>query len=451
MIHISISIMNLLAKRTGLIVLSALLIFSCKQKEKIGLELNSPDHKIGTFFTDTLTLQTYAILKNDSIPTHNTDYCFVGAYKDPILGPVYGQTFAQLVLRDAGKVLDNFVVESVYMNLAYNYYYGDTTENQTVNIHRLTGAEPLEANKVYYSTRAPLSYNPTPHNVTTDWQLRPEKNGYRANIQLTNAFGNEIVEVYKANPNNADFHSAFKGIALIPKDEDKGALFTIKLSENENRIVVKGRVSGTSDPDSLVLFINLSGARFSRVIGNRSGTELSGLVETEDSINTFGKIYMQCGTGIRAGIRMPHLNSLKSTLGNIAINKAELVIQVDPTIVTPTPTSYLRPNFELKMLKLNKSGNVRQYYSNGAFHDDKLQYDLYPINGHDAPLHVIYNWWANTYTFDISTYFNAMVQDVEPNNGLIIAPLDDYNAAAVSRFKAEAGKVKLRVYYTKVE
>lgn len=434
--------MSLLAKRTGLIVVSALLIFSCKEKENIGFD-SGVDKTVGAFFTDTLTLTTAAQLENDSIASHDLNLSYVGAFKDNLFGDVSAETFIELVLADENKA---GVVDSVsaQLFLDYDYYYGDTTQSQTINIREIKNSEELKRSTIYYTSKAPLQTESTLLDSNLSFILKPVTTKGLQKIALTKSFGETLLTTIGTGKSVSTFSAAFKGIALTPKD-DLGVVIGFNLSNNRSYIKV-GFKNSSGKPDSIRFFLNTSGARYHRFIRNSStSSALSALQNSGDQVNTSGSVYVQSGVGIRSKVQFPTLSNLKNTLGNVVINRAELVIKPDQASLNGYP-----PVLYLHLLKLTSSGNVRKYYDGSSIRDDEVQRDLSDVRGHNAPLYEEYNTSSKSYTLNISTYLNAVLQGVEENNGLIIEADYLVKRTQLSRTFANAANVKLNIYYTKI-
>jgi hypothetical protein len=431
--------MSLLAKNTGLIIISALLIFSCKEKENVGLELQTEDNKIGTIFTDTLSITTSAILKNDSIATHDQLDAYVGAYKDNVFGDVSAETFIELILANENKAVTNNLL-SVELILDYLYYYGDTNQTQTIHVRKISSTEELKRSTAYYSIKAPLATDPTLLDSNISFTLSPD--GYRGRIKipLTKTFGDDLLASIGGGKTAAQFSENFKGIALSPKD-DLGTLIGFRLDNNSSYINVK-YMNSSSKIDSIMFFLNKSGARYSRIIRNPgTSSTLSGLTNSGNQVNNLGYIYVQAGVGITSKIKFPSLAKIKSS-ANVAINRADLVLELNPSTVKPTyPIKYLR------LIKLNTAGDVKKYWDGSNYKNDVVQFDTYDVKGHLNPLTSAYDSTKKHYSFNISTYVNALVQGIEENNGLIIADIERNN---VNRIIVEPTKIKLNIYYTKI-
>ncbi|RYG99793.1 DUF4270 family protein, partial [archaeon] len=110
---------------------------------------DTDDFSLSDSLPDTLSFTTEVNIKNDDIVTSNQSYLFAGAYNDPEFGDISANAYTQLILKDESRAGTYTAIDSVVMTLSYDYYYGDTTENQTINVYELTGA--LDKNTNYNS------------------------------------------------------------------------------------------------------------------------------------------------------------------------------------------------------------------------------------------------------------------------------------------------------------
>ena len=442
--------MSLLAKRIGLIFISALIFFSCnKEKETVGLQLNPQNNSVGTFYTDTFSFKTAAVLKNDAIKTSTQDYAYVGAYHDAMFGDVYAEAYNQILLKYENINTSAGVVDSVVMNLVFDYYYGDTTNLQTVNVSNLASAIPSTD---LFSISPALASGAI---VDTDasFYLRP-LTSKTVKVMLNNSWGEDILHnkngaggVGGTGTSNADFKINFPGIAIKPKEisgSGLGAIFRVKLLDNSSTIKIYYKIDAVVQaPFELIL--TSSGTHFSKIIGGASTHPvLSNLVTSGDQTEASGEIFLQSGLGIRTKIEFPYLSNFKDALGNVAINRAELIFE--PSDVNPTG-----PIGALHLLKLNSSGEVLQYLSGSTYKDQEVQADLFDVKGTTSPLVAYYSTSSNTVTMNISTYLHALLYGEEENNGLIIEADPFVSSTSVNRTYVESSKVKLKVYYTKID
>lgn len=141
--------MNWPAKTAGFLVIAfAILLAACEAPKEIGLP---PEVIAEVQFTDTVTVRTSTVLL-DSVRTSNAQQMLVGNYRDPIFGRVSAQPFFEmgqtLNLNSDGST-NTYVFDSLRLNVAYSYLYGDTLQPFEVKLHRLS--DSLRTGKNYYN------------------------------------------------------------------------------------------------------------------------------------------------------------------------------------------------------------------------------------------------------------------------------------------------------------
>jgi hypothetical protein len=436
--------MSLSAKMiNGLVVISALLIFSCKKKDEIGLNLQPQDNPLGVNFTDTITLNTYAVLKNDSIRTSQVGYLFAGAYADPDMdfGNVTAEGFVQMAIVNETQNVSGFTADSVVINLNYDFHYGDTTEFQTLEVRKIT--DDIYKDTIYYSSDPAPATDPTRIDKDTSYKIQPYTKNQK--FYLTNAFGTDVLSFVGTGVTNTAFQTQFKGIAITPKDPDQGAVLTVDIAGSDSKILIY-----YDGGKSYELRLTSAGAEFSRVVGDRSMTPvLAGLVNSGDEVNANGDAYLQSGIGIRTKILFPYLSQLKTLSPNIVVNRAELIFEVDKTTTNPLKAVPI-----VELLKLNSNGSVKQYKTtSGVLQDVLVQREGVDVLGHDYPLVVGFDSTSSVYTLNVSPYFHALLNGVEENNGIMLASHTAVSSSTVNKTIAGSGskKVKLKIYYTLID
>ena len=133
--------MNLRARTTGLVLVSALLLFSCGNDDlnTIGLP---PENNLGIFFVEIpLENRVSQVWVND-ISTRNTGTAMAGSYTDPVLGEISAQNFSELLLPSAnpGRLLEeDAVLDSLVLEMRIGNAFGVdlTTTTQTIQLYQL--------------------------------------------------------------------------------------------------------------------------------------------------------------------------------------------------------------------------------------------------------------------------------------------------------------------------
>jgi len=432
-----------------------LLFFTSCKDPNIGL---TPEEQIGTHFTDTFTIKSSIILI-DSIKTSNTDYLLVGEYDDPKFGIVKTESYAQVQPAQFNTEFGtNRVLDSIVLYLDTAYFYGDRNNVQTIEIYQLddtvysecTGNTCYNFNKVAYGTTLLGTKSFTPSALNTNI----------LNIKLSDQIGNELLSLDSALLDSTEFiNNEFKGVALVPKNSGLICGFTISALTNNSAMILYYQ-NEIEDSIELKFQINTAGARFNHIESDRSGLPISfphihstfpldihihsqnvsipieSLTNTNEisTDQTNEECYLQAGIGIKTKIEFPYLDIFKDIVGDVAINKAELVI----TPVSGSTSQYAPPVslflFEADGINIKKTQG--QIIDNNIFN------------------FVLYNSNDQTYNFLISTYLQTMLYKAELNNGLIISP--GSNSLTVNRLlfgsnKHRVNPMKLKVYYTVIK
>ncbi|MCC5945410.1 MAG: DUF4270 family protein [Bernardetiaceae bacterium] len=428
-----------------LIIFALLPCFTaCQDPEDLGLDLQNDEQSLRTDFTDTITVRSSVVLL-DSINTTNSPRLLFGNTMDPFFGKIETTSYMRLSLGNArnvrfqGPAEEIATFDSLILELPINYTYGDTTVSQRIFVHRF--AEPMEDSLPYFSndsvriSASVLGSGFYPQNVDRS------RGFFR--IRLSNEFGRELFRLGGNLPDDDALQAAVAGIAIRGSGED-GAILGLSLSEAPGRLALyySYRQLDTMTVDN---FDFVFGRRFLNIKADRSGTPLE-LLTKEHAIPTEmldDQGFLQAGTGVATKLAFPYLD--KFAAGNrILINRASLSLSP----VVHTVRDNRRPPNGLVFLYAD--GNGVQYKSDGSQRlltrglgsNDNAQMD-YIAGGID-------------YTdLRVTEYIQDVINGIEPNKGLIVAPLG--NANSVNRLIFEApspinqNPFRIKMFYTLIE
>jgi len=430
---------------------------ACEEPKDIGL---SPTTPVGVLYTDTLTIGRSTILL-DSVRTDRTSRLLVGRYSDPTFGSVTARAFAQVSLRGTSfKLEPNYVYDSLRLVLSFRYVIGDTLRTQEVFVHRLT--EDLDSTKRYTNTNsaafsaeplAAITYRPS--SLTTTEIV----------VKLPDALGQELATLARGNGvSQADFRKTIKGIALVPGRNNTAVLgFGTLASSTVSDVVYNARVEmyvheeGKTQQLYRDFPITTSASAFSEVRADRAGTPLTGLSLNRPLPPTSagGETYIQGGTGVTTKLTFPTLESLRRQ-GRVAINRAELTI---------TPKSNVPGGQLPAFLVLGEvDGNNRLTYRTAAgvripyLVQSEAATFIQGTSAFEAPQIAFYNSRTRSYTFQFSTYLQAVLTGFRPNGGLVVLPFSTSSATGsqaltymhnqLNSLVLTNSSVKMVVFYT---
>lgn len=381
----------------------------------MGDEIVPNSDEPGVYYTDTITLESSTIVE-DSVPSgknFNGNTFLAGSYDDAVLSTTnkFGFTSAgfvtQFQINQYSPIPTNSVnttLDSVVLCLAYKTsFYGPDTNNQKLYVFQLT--DNLNVDSSYYSNRTP-GYNSTLLNTPAEFTVHRTDSvrvdgdtvapHLRIPLNVSSIVG--VGSMIDNNYLNTGFKDAFKGLYItgdtmpnMPGNPAKG-IIGFDYSNAQTKI----QVYYHNDTDTLTYkcIINSSCANYNRFIHNYSMTILNG----HFGDYSFGRdsIYVHSMAGVKAKINFPYLENFKA-LGNIAINKAEIITKA----IVPSNDLSPAPKLIILAVESDSKGSVLpDFFDQGTFGGS------------------ISN---NEYHINITRHFQNLINGTHENNGLYLA------------------------------
>ena len=327
--------MNLLVKKTGLILGLALFLFACEEPGEIGIQL-SPD--AGDFVvssmevpikassgiaepflvTDTLTR---VIGKDTTITALNHRLISVGKYHDDYFGTIEATGYCGLVLRgDTSKVSPSAVYKETEISILTKNFFGvgPVYQNQFLSVYELEDTITIEN---YSSSVYPISDNALGE-ITMDIDTSYLINNKVFTSFLSDEFGERIFNAAKEDTiTNFNINEYVKGLAFL-SDVNNELIFQIDPNFFESNITI--RYTEGSSEDSLVFFFTRRPTY--SIERDFTGTELVGLSENVPSDMT-QNIYLNSMNGAFMELDLTAVQALRDSLGPMVINTAELYFE----------------------------------------------------------------------------------------------------------------------------
>ena len=449
-----IFIMNWWAKSCSSAVSIAcilLLITSCKKEGDFKLGA-SPTSTVGVIYSDTLTLTNQTFLFNDSLISARPTNLSFGGYSDfGVTGITYAEAYASLSLNSSNVDYTGLTIDSSNLYLYYDYAFGDTIIGQDLAVHQIT--TQMDVSVPYQTTTNFVTYDPTVGGLKAGVKPRPTQKPILS-IPLTNAFATTLLSAAD-DRNNTDFNSNFYGVVIKSNNNSKGSVIRATFSNSSvstytspTKLIVYFKRAGKKD--SAIFNLTYNTPSFNRVFTDRSGTSISSLIHNSDNISdalTNYKCYIQAGTGIVTKVTIPHLLNLATINGaSVIVNKAILVAPIDET---GNLANYV-PVREVGLVELNpdntyKYRNGQLAYVNGSVPNYQGQY--FPTTS--SPSDGI----TKEYRLDITRYVQFLLSGRYANDGFIIySTFNMYyaNRSVLNSFNASSRKMRLEIYYTKI-
>lgn len=407
---------------------------ACEAPKEIGLP---PETIAEVQFTDTLTVRTSTVLL-DSVRTSNTQQMLSGLYRDPVLGQVTAQPFFEaggalnLNLNSDGTTNTNtYVYDSLTLEIAYSYLYGDTLQPFEVNLHRLT--DTLLTGKTYYNNSS-VSYEPTPIAKAKFTPNPSTKNSIK--FKLPASLGKQIMDL-SGKPEGstpAKFIQAIKGFTIVPATSNG---MVVGFSPSSSGILLNLFVHNSTDTTALARTFYVS-KRFNQVKAGRQGTALSQIQPLKPlaAAQTGGLNYVQDALGIVTKIEIPYLQKLFKD-GNIAINRAELNI-------VPNQPVHVGGLFGLpKGLTMAETDETNRLLRSKGDTELLLPVDGATFQSYVLPQVAFYSSKFRNYNFVLTTYLQAASIGFKKSTGLLLMPVSF--ADAVQSYVS--GSQPLAAYY----
>lgn len=319
----------------------AFTIFSC------GTDTDAGEFVVGSDYlalsnkvvmVDTVTVEMSTI-NFDSLVTSGQSRILIGNYDDPIFGKVKSNAYFQLsgssyALNNSGSDTEavNFVFDSISMILKYdNYYYGDTTQVQKFDIHRLTQkVKPNTDDKSFYNNST-LTYSDESLG-TISYKPRPtEKDSI--NIRMDDAFGEALFQKIKKREITGldNLIEYLKGLVLVPSTSSSSSMIGFSSSTSKVRLYYS-KYQADTEADSFYIdfLMSNSSTQFNSISSDKTGTLIQNLPISSQRLSsslTNKQGFIQSGTGVACRIDFPNIKQLKYISSNGAIVDAQLFLK----------------------------------------------------------------------------------------------------------------------------
>ncbi len=430
----------------------SLFLASCDAPKEIGADLFSVE--VGLNFTDTLQVKSSTVLM-DSVQTGASNTLLVGSYTHPVLGTFESFAYTQFANADSLLATNASVVDTLKMQLVYKSFQGDTNQIHTLNLYKLK--DSLSLSKDYFPSSV-VNFDPSSVGSVT---FRPHPIRSRAfngdslvldtlKFHLPLKLGSELLAKYADKTlaaGGAAFRANFPGLLMKSTTASNSAL--VGFSPSYSKLTLHWHNPNDTLKYELNYYFSLSNAlmaevnaRFNHFNMNRVGA-LAALAKSGNTVpaSSTGQVtYVQSGSGLVTKLDLPTLLKLKGNR-NIAVNKAELVLQ---------PTDDLDLNQTLSQLTLlqvdSNNRPIRNTYG--------LGYVL--SEGGSGIQTASYNSSQKSYTFNITTELQSILNGRKANLGFLVTPTLLASSTGYTKMTSESArfvplnamKTKIRIYYS---
>ncbi len=329
------------------LLISLFILSACQNTDSIGLDVD-PSTGISGNFIDTVTVRSSTV-REDSIVTNTLSQYPLGYFNDPVFGKTAANIALSLNMVNSTTTFGTApVLDSAVLVLHYgDEFYGDSTSKFQIEVRQL--AEQLSKSKTYYNN---TGFNVNSAIIGSQLVTVRRKDSVKVNqiitgkadviktkapqirIPLSASFINS--NFINAAPANFSTQAAFgkfiRGLHLKINEAQSsgpGGIAFLNLTDSSRLDIYYKNTNGTTI-DTTLLSFPISNSTQSDPVAAQFTHDYTG-TNVQTQLNNPGTqydfTYVQGLAGVRTKIRFPHLEKLKE-LGNITINKAELIVTV---------------------------------------------------------------------------------------------------------------------------
>ncbi|QCR24052.1 DUF4270 family protein [Pontibacter sp. SGAir0037] len=415
--------MNSAVRRLLFFFFSIAAFSACQDPTDIGLNLQKDEDLIGTTFIE-LPVNTGTVLLNDSILSYR-QIPLIGQYTDPALGAVKSTAFTEFGIAGSDLTFGvNAQAVSMELTLDYSGVYGNAgSNNLTLSVHRLT--EGFN-DRTSYFTNSALPYESTPLGTATITPKMLKKANSstdstsaenKIKIALNLDFANSIL-AQRTFASQESFANFVRGLAIVPSNGTSSNLLFLNYAADTSKITLTYKLNGSEELLKYTFRFNYSDVRyFNRVVADRAGTAVETLQNKGDFVaasETGGESYIQANTALLTKVVIPELARLKEQIGNVIINRAELVLPIKDA----SRTGYLTAPPQLVLYRTNNNNRIARNTNGEQLTVQGDRYSLQTSTNYPAVLSIPAK--KELYTVNITSYVQALMLGDVPNNELLV-------------------------------
>ncbi|KAF0239128.1 MAG: hypothetical protein FD181_513 [Prolixibacteraceae bacterium] len=431
------------------IVLIITALTSCEKQSSIGVEVLPSGDLITTKNVIQKNIRSFTF-SEDSIRTDEASNSLLGSFTDSVFGNTtigFASQFRLYGFPDFGR--NNPQPDSISLYLYYRIIYGDTITKQRFNVFELKSSiDPDESYRqnvdlksmAYDKLLGQIEYTPRIKldttskdtfyqliNIPLDFSLA-EKLFYADSLMLTN---NDIfLEFFKGLYIETEKQHARGGAILSLETAASGSFRGSAVVLYYHNDSLKSKLDVNKDSVLLMPYIISSfSARVNNITHDYTETPFYHNLNSETTEDSL--IYVQAMGGLKSRIIIDGLSSWKDSV-NIAINKAELIFQIDT--VASQIKKYPPPN-KLLFTVVDENGKEilpKDYVFSPSFYGGGLRKNY-------------------TYHFNITQHLQEIIDGKTGNYGFFLTPAQKNNEANRVILKGSTSKtgIKLIITYSK--
>ncbi|NRD23545.1 DUF4270 family protein [Winogradskyella litoriviva] len=288
----------------------AIVVISCStdSEENLLAGEDFTSTNIRVLSVDTFSVK-FSTMKFDSIATSISSRLMIGKYTDDDMGIVNSSSYFSF--NSTSYSIDNdAVLDSVGLVLGYDtYYYNDTTQVATLNIHKLT--EKMSSDDDTFYNTSTTAYETTPL-ITKSYIPTPNKDSIYVTLPYT--FGEELFNDIRDNniTDDESLYQKLKGFTIIPGTDDNGSVIGFSPSSEDTYIRFYYTIPDELYTDEYTYDFSID-TYYNHTETDVTGLPLESIIDQEynlDSSDSNGICYNQSGTGYVTKIEFPTIKNI---------------------------------------------------------------------------------------------------------------------------------------------
>ncbi len=433
--------MNLSAKikSFGALLLGLLFFISCEELGSFGL--GEEDIAPLEFFTTDLKA-TGGIVLIDSIISRGTGTILVGE-RNESFGQMNAKAYSAffLELNDLLRPFDDAILDSVKLNMNFNYKFEDTGLNQRINL------KAYQVLKIFPDiTYVTSSFLPVTDELIAEGEILIDELDSTFSLSVDADWANEVFEGLKDEDdprfNDSDeFARWFPGLMFTSEDPVNNIFGFVPGESLEFRFYFSEPASdGSGLIENREIAITGDGSpHFYSLDVDRTNTQYSQVQDPEVEYPVQSDLLVHSGAGIVSKINLGELSDFAENNEGVIVNLVELTVGPINDLgsgVEPPESLLLYFTDDQNTLILDNN-NIRG-----------IQQDGVNVLSSTFPVRIIYDEETKSYTSSITSYVQNYYNDIFRRDFVFMYP-SDMNSSA-NAFELSPDLINIKIFYSEL-
>jgi hypothetical protein len=449
------------------LLISLFILNGCKNQDSIGLGVDAGNQLNGTLMVDTNINVT--TVPEDTVVTTGLARTPLSYFIDPEFGVTESNIAAALTL-PGGTVYTlptgTITIDSSVLVLPYaDGFYGDSlTSKFKLDVHQLS--EPIQSSTPYYNNKqwaydatllGTKAFTARSHDTIKIFNILKGRSDTlikvapQLRVPINQSFVNQYLfgdgaTSYRAS--TTAFQNAVKGLYFtLDKTQTTGPGGNIMFTLDSARIDVFYRVNNAGIIDTAAVRLPVQAGVHAVQIKHTHSTKVQAAI---NNTSTDGLFYLKSLAGLRAKVSFPNIKNTFAGVGNVVINRAELIVKAAPGTTIPYRAA---PRLTMYQWDIAKQRTQIQ---------DASGSDPRGVNG-VSTFGGFYNSANGEYHFTVTGYIQDLISGKTVDYGTFIAPVNptvgksiditptvQFAERVISAGKNSPDRIKLNIIYTKI-